>query len=341
MSTTTYPISSEQDLSLIGINKRVPVAVCLYVMLIAIVKGTNHVECPPEERHIIITKNEKHQLQCLSNVCNGISERNLKKLEEAKMVHDYFLRSGITSDVGLVHKMIDMYCKNGLGDDGLEMYEQMRNNGLFSNEETFLAVLNCVGCYGKPGHLAEALEYIQTLLYEPTSGIWEVLMNYARIHGDIDLEDRSVEILINLDPSKVDPKKIPTPLPNIAISMLEGKNRVGEFRNLTLYKDEEKLRAANKEQSYVPETRHVLHDILNEIQLAHEKEDGLVVVVVKVVHECRNWMVDCRMVVNEIEDGLLEEMEKFGWWFEQHIGGESEDDKEKKLVMVNEEGWMS
>nr|GEV51633.1 RNA-directed DNA polymerase, eukaryota [Tanacetum cinerariifolium] len=121
---------------------------------------------------------------------------------------------------------------NGLGDDGLEMYEQMRNNGLFLNEETFLAVLDCaglIGCYGKPGHLAEALE--------------------------------SEEILINLDPSKVDPKKIPTPLPNTAISMLEGKNMVGEFMNLTLYKDEEKLKATNKEQSYVPDTRYVLHDM--------------------------------------------------------------------------------
>ncbi|GJV70428.1 hypothetical protein Tco_1490423 [Tanacetum coccineum] len=74
---------------------------------------------------------------------------------------------------------------------------------------------------------------------------------------------------------------------------------------------------------------------LSEIQLEHEKEDELVVVVVKVVHE-----LDCRMVVKEIEDGLLEEME-FGLWFKQDIGGESEDDKEKKLVMVNEEGWMS
>nr|GEY50435.1 hypothetical protein [Tanacetum cinerariifolium] len=50
-----------------------------------------------------------------------------------------------------------------------------------------------------------------------------------------------------------------------------------------------------------------------------------------------------RMVVKEIKDGLLEEMEvshfgkEFGWWFEQNIGGESEDDKEKKLVMMNEE----
>nr|GEU65058.1 hypothetical protein [Tanacetum cinerariifolium] len=63
--------------------------------------------------------------------------------------------------------------------------------------------------------------------------------------------------------------------------------------------------------------------ILNEIRLEHEKEDELVVVVVKVVHE-----LDCRMVVKEIEDGLLKEIE----WFEQDIGGESEDDKEKKWV---------
>ncbi|GJU50957.1 hypothetical protein Tco_1220512 [Tanacetum coccineum] len=75
---------------------------------------------------------------------------------------------------------------------------------------------------------------------------------------------------------------------------------------------------------------------LSEIQLEHEREDELVVVVVKVVHE-----LDCRMVVKEIEDGLLEEIEKFGWWFEQDIDGENEDGNEKKLVMVNEEGWMS
>ncbi|GJX84967.1 zinc knuckle CX2CX4HX4C containing protein [Tanacetum coccineum] len=66
---------------------------------------------------------------------------------------------------------------------------------------------------------------------------------------------------------------------------------------------------------------------LSEIQLKHEKDDELVVVVVKVVHEY------CMMVMKEIEDGLLEEMEKFGWWFEKDIDGESEDDNEKKLVM--------
>nr|GEX12730.1 hypothetical protein [Tanacetum cinerariifolium] len=38
---------------------------------------------------------------------------------------------------------------------------------------------------------------------------------------------------------------------------------------------------------------------------------------------------------------ILGFLEKFEWWFEQDIGGESEDDKEKKLVIVNEEEWMS
>ncbi|GJU39995.1 hypothetical protein Tco_1192952 [Tanacetum coccineum] len=48
-----------------------------------------------------------------------------------------------------------------------------------------------------------------------------------------------------------------------------------------------------------------------------------------------------RIVVMEIEDELLEEIEKFGWWFEQDIKGENEDDNEKKLVMVIEEGCIS
>nr|GEU93952.1 hypothetical protein [Tanacetum cinerariifolium] len=51
--------------------------------------------------------------------------------------------------------------------------------------------------------------------------------------------------------------------------------------------------------------------------------------------------VDYKMVVKEIEDELLEEVKKFGLWFEQDIDGEDEDDIKNKLVMVSEEGWRS
>ncbi|GKE22341.1 hypothetical protein Tco_1433853, partial [Tanacetum coccineum] len=63
---------------------------------------------------------------------------------------------------------------------------------------------------------------------------------------------------------------------------------------------------------------------LSEIQLDHERVDRLVVVVVKVVHE---------VVVKEIENGLVEEMEKLEWWFEQDINDERdevEEDEEDK-----------
>lgn len=252
---------------------------------------------------------------------------NSKKLEDAKKVHDYFLRSTFRTDVDLIHKVIEMYAKcgsmvdarrvfdhmpersedtwhliirayafNGLGDEGLALYEEMRKLGFLPNEQTCLAVLAaCAGAeaveegfihfdemkvvygispglehylglievLGYSGHVTEAFEYIEKLPFEPTAEIWEALMRYARMHGDIDLEDRAEEFLISIDPSRVNPKKIPTPPPKkqSTINMLEGKNRLAEIRNPTLYKDDEKLRAAMKEQRYVPDTRYVLHDI--------------------------------------------------------------------------------
>nr|GEX38468.1 putative reverse transcriptase domain-containing protein [Tanacetum cinerariifolium] len=86
---------------------------------------------------------------------------------------------------------------------------------------------------------------------------------------------------------------------------------------------------------------------LSEIQLEHEKEDELVAVVVKVTlgrsgdescwEEGDDFGVDIVSFHTCLID-ILGFLEKFGWWFEQDIGGENEDDNDKRLVMVNEEG---
>lgn len=249
-----------------------------------------------------------------------------KSLENAKKVHDYFLQSTCRGDLQMKNKVLEMYGKcgsmidarrvfdhlqdknidswhlmingyayNGLGDDGLELYEQMRNLGLKPNEQTFLAVLSACASIGaveegfihfesmqndygikpgiehylglidvlcQPGHLAEAVEYVEKLPFEPTLEVWEALKNYARIHGDLDLEDHVEELMMALDPSITTANKIPTPPPKrrSVINMLEGKNRISEFKNPTLYKDDEKYKSG-KEGGYVPDTRYVLHDI--------------------------------------------------------------------------------
>ncbi|GMH20197.1 hypothetical protein Nepgr_022038 [Nepenthes gracilis] len=252
---------------------------------------------------------------------------NPKSLEEAKKVHDFFLRSTFRGELRLNNKVIDMYGKcesmvdarrvfdhmpernmdswhlmikwyanNALGDDGLQLFEKMRELGLRPTGETYLLVLSAcasaeaveegfihfeamkteygiqpamehylglLGVLGSSGHLAEAKEYIEKLPMQPTATVWEALRNYARSHGDIDLEDQVEELLVELDPSKAIAKKLPSPPPKkqMAVNMLEGRNRLPEFRSPTLYKDDEKYIASLKETGYVPDTRYVLHDI--------------------------------------------------------------------------------
>ncbi|KAG6782218.1 hypothetical protein POTOM_011612 [Populus tomentosa] len=251
------------------------------------------------------------------------------KHEDAKKVHDYFLQSTFRGDVKLNnnvikmfgkcgsmadarrvfdhmpernmdswHLMINEYANNDLGDEGLELFEQMKKLGLEPTGETFHAVLSAcasaeaveegflyfeemsrefgisptlehylsiIDVLGKSAYLNEAVEYIEKLPFEPTVEIWEALRKYARSHGDIDLEDHAEELIVSFDSSKAVANKIPTPPPKKynLISMLEGKNRVAEFRNPTFYKDDEKLKELRemKTGGYVPDTRYVLHDI--------------------------------------------------------------------------------
>ncbi|CAK7356631.1 unnamed protein product [Dovyalis caffra] len=249
--------------------------------------------------------------------------------EVAKKVHDYFLQSTFRGDVKLNnnvikmyekcgsitdarrvfdhmpdrnmdswHLMINGYANNDLGDEGLQLFEQMKKLGLEPTGETFLAVLSAcasaeaveegflyfeemskkfgisptlehylgvIDVLGKSAYLNEAVEYIEKLPFEPTVEIWEAVRKYARSHGDIDLEDHTEELIVSIDPSKAVASKIPTPSLKKynLISMLEGKNRITEFRNPTLYKDDEKLKQLRemKTGGYVPDTRYVLHDI--------------------------------------------------------------------------------
>ena len=252
-----------------------------------------------------------------------------KSVEDAKKVHDYFLQSTFRSDFKMHNKVIEMYgnCKSmtdarrvfdhmpnrnmdswhmmirgyansTMGDEGLQLFEQMNELGMEITSETMLAVLSACGSaeavedaylyfesmkskygiepgvehymglldvLGQSGYLREAEEFIEQLPFEPTVTVFETLKSYARIHGDVDLEDHVEELIVSLDPSKAVANKIPTPPPKkyTAISMLDGKNRIIEYKNPTLYKDDEKLIAMNsmKDAGYVPDTRYVLHDI--------------------------------------------------------------------------------
>ncbi|XP_028114963.1 pentatricopeptide repeat-containing protein At2g15690, mitochondrial-like [Camellia sinensis] len=199
------------------------------------------------------------------------------------------------------HLMINGYANNGEGDDGLVLFGQMRKSGLRPSADTFLAVLSAcataevveegfthfelmkneygidpriehylgvIDVLGKAGHVNEAMEFIEKMPIEPTAEIWEAAIKFARIHGDIEIEDHALEMLVDLDPSMAMANTLTTPPPKkqSATNMLEGKDRVGQFRSTNPYKGDahEKLKGLNgqmREAGYVPDTRYVLHDI--------------------------------------------------------------------------------
>ncbi|KAK3439002.1 hypothetical protein EUGRSUZ_C03659 [Eucalyptus grandis] len=202
-------------------------------------------------------------------------------------------------DMSLWHLMINGYAASSQGNDGLLLFEQMRKAGLVPDGETFVAVLaacasagavkqglmhfdsmrnefgvvpsiehylGVIDVYGSSGHVCEAWDFVEKMPIEPTLKIWEALRNYARIHGDLELEDRAEELLVALDPSRAIANKLPLPprRKHSVVNMIEEKNKLSEYRCIEPYKEGGNSRGLNgqmREAGYVPDTRYVLHDI--------------------------------------------------------------------------------
>ncbi|MCD7472222.1 hypothetical protein HAX54_013241 [Datura stramonium] len=198
--------------------------------------------------------------------------------------------------------MIRGYAETGDGENGLLLFEQMRKLRLLEpNGDTFSVVLlacasegavkegfmyfelmkneygivpgiehylGIIDVLGKSGHLNEALEFLEDIPIEPTTQVWEAVINFARINGDIELEDRAEELLSRLDSSRNMADKPPAPCQkrHYEFNMLEGKDRANEFNSTIQHgKDAyEKLKGLSgqmRDAGYVPDTRYVLHDI--------------------------------------------------------------------------------
>ncbi|KAL4589547.1 hypothetical protein LXL04_002455 [Taraxacum kok-saghyz] len=227
-------------------------------------------------------------------------------LRDARRVFD---RMRERDDLNLWHAMINGYIDNEEPDAGLLLYNQMKELGLTPNKETFRLLfsacasinsvqqcfklfksmkneynldpeidhyLGVIDVLGKSGHLNEAFEFIENIPFKPTPEIWESLMNYSRIHGDTNLEDRAMAFLQPSIPSFNNPSFSNQSSSN----MLEGKNKVDLYRDPDPYKEDTygKLNGLNgqmRDAGYVPDTRYVLHDIDQEAKeqaLMHHSE---------------------------------------------------------------------
>ncbi|XP_057958569.1 pentatricopeptide repeat-containing protein At4g32450, mitochondrial [Malania oleifera] len=221
--------------------------------------------------------------------------------------------------------MITWFAKNGLGEEAIDLFTQFKEAGLKPDGQMFIGVLSAcsvlgdisegmlhfdsmskaygivpsmehyvsvVDMLGSTGYLDEALEFIEKMPVEPSTDVWETLMNLCRVHGNTELGDRCVELIELQDPSRMNEQTkaglVPVKASDLAKenerkklaaqNLLEVRSRVHEYRagdrshpeNDKIYALLRGLREQMKEAGYVPETRFVLHDIDQE-----SKEEAL------------------------------------------------------------------
>ncbi|CAK9865911.1 unnamed protein product [Sphagnum jensenii] len=187
-----------------------------------------------------------------------------RALEWGKHVHSHIMKAGYNVDVRIGNALIDMYAKcgsleaacqvfdvmperdviswtamivglaqHGCGEEALQVFEQMRVEGVEPNAVTFVGVLSACshaglveeaygyfssmchqngispvgehyGCMvdllGRGGHLKEAEDLIKKMPVEADATIWGSLLGACRTHGNVELAECAAENCLQLEP---------------------------------------------------------------------------------------------------------------------------------------------
>ncbi|KAG8060063.1 hypothetical protein GUJ93_ZPchr0002g25933 [Zizania palustris] len=138
----------------------------------------------------------------------------------------------VSKDVISWNTMIMGYAIHGQGYTALEMFDEMKYNGLQPNESTFVSVLTACsvsglvdegwmhfnlmlkdygmiphiehyGCMtdllGQEGDLREVLQFIENMPIAPTLRIWGSLLTASRNKNDIDITEYAAEMIFQME----------------------------------------------------------------------------------------------------------------------------------------------
>ncbi|KAI3455665.1 hypothetical protein Pfo_012328 [Paulownia fortunei] len=265
----------------------------------------------------------EHLLKSMAHLEVGTYNRILEmyskcgSMNDAFAVFDQMPKRNLTSwDI-----MISWLAKNDLGEDSIELFAEFKRSGLTPDGQMFIGVFSACGVLcdivegmlhfesmikdygiiptmehyvsivdmmGNAGCLDEALEFIEKMPVEPGMDIWETLMKFCRIHGNMELGDRCAELVQFLDPTRLNEQSraglIPINASDLARekekkklsgrNLLDVRSRVHEYRaGDRSHPDHERiytllrgLKQQMKEVGYVPETKFVLHDVDQEVK---------------------------------------------------------------------------
>ncbi|KAI4316168.1 hypothetical protein L6164_024174 [Bauhinia variegata] len=166
------------------------------------------------------------------------------EISVANSVLDMYMKCGLTDEGDVLFGemparnvvswtvMITGYGKHGIGQKAVDLFEEMKLDGIEPDSVTYLAVLSAcshsglieqgqkyfysyctnqqskpqvehyacmVDLLGRAGRLKEAKHLIETMPLKPNVGIWQTLLSACRMHGDLEMGRQVGQTLLRLD----------------------------------------------------------------------------------------------------------------------------------------------
>ncbi|WMV36074.1 hypothetical protein MTR67_029459 [Solanum verrucosum] len=189
---------------------------------------------------------------------------NLATVGLGKQIHAQIIKQELQSDVFITSTLVDMYSKcgnmqdsrlmfekapkkdfvtwnalvcgyaqHGLGEEALQIFENMQLEDVRPNHATFLAVLRAcahiglveiglqhfnsmsnnygldpqlehyscmVDILGRAGQISDALKLIQDMPLEADDVIWRTLLSMCKMHRNVEVAEKAAKCLLELDP---------------------------------------------------------------------------------------------------------------------------------------------
>ncbi|KAL5724839.1 hypothetical protein ACHQM5_008050 [Ranunculus cassubicifolius] len=155
-------------------------------------------------------------------------------LVKAKRQFDRFA----SKDVVMWNSMITGYAQHGLGDEALQVFDEMCSGGMVPDDVTFIGVLSAcsytgrvedgmkyfesmrskysvnptaehyacmVDLLGRAGHLQKALTMIETMPVEADAVVWGALLGACKMHMNLDMAEIAAKQLVQLEPRNAGP----------------------------------------------------------------------------------------------------------------------------------------
>jgi len=237
--------------------------------------------------HEMRRENLKPTLVTLVSIIPAVAQ--LASLRDGLALHSVVIRTGFESHVPIGNSLIDMYSKcgridcaqnffnwmdyrdtvswnvmlagyatHGLSEDSIELFTEMRDNGIKADSVSFVSVLSAcrhgglvekgkkifesigaelesepriehyacmVDLLGRSGQFDEAWGLIQRMPMEPDAGVWGALLGACRMHSNVKMGEIALENLVRLEPQN--------PAHHVALSNIYAQvGRWGDARNM-------------------------------------------------------------------------------------------------------------